>query len=110
MEGKVETCSASKFRTGSCKHFNLRIFTSITCDLLTIYITSRLHSDLLTIYITSRLHSDLLTIYITSRLHSVSFVTRPSITANAVEGLTKLLRIMTSGGCLEAWLIMPCMH
>jgi len=34
----------------------------------------------------------------------------PSITANAVEGLVKLLRRMTSGGCLEAWLIVRCMH
>ena len=84
MEGKVETCSTSKFRTGSCKYFNLRIFISTTCDLLTIYITSR--------------------------LQSVSLIPRPSITANVVEGLTKLLRRMTSGGHLEVWLIMPCMH
>ena len=35
---------------------------------------------------------------------------RPSITANAVEGLVKLLRRMTSDGHLEMWLIMPCMH
>ena len=31
-------------------------------------------------------------------------------TINAVEGLVKLLRIMTSGGRLEAWLIVPCVH
>ena len=33
-----------------------------------------------------------------------SLVPRPSITANAVEVLVKLLRRMTSGGHLEAWL------
>ena len=32
-----------------------------------------------------------------------SLVPRPLITANVVEGLVKLLRRMTSGGCLEAW-------
>jgi len=32
-----------------------------------------------------------------------SLVPRPSITANEVEGLVKLLRRMTSGGHLEAW-------
>ena len=37
-----------------------------------------------------------------------SLVPRPSITANAVEGLVKLLHRMTSGGRLEAWLIAPC--
>ena len=31
---------------------------------------------------------------------SVSLVPRPSITANIVEGLVKLLHRMTSGGCL----------
>ena len=36
-----------------------------------------------------------------------SLVPRPSITANAVEGLVKLLHRMTSGGRLEAWLIVP---
>ena len=39
-----------------------------------------------------------------------NLIPRPSITANAVEGLVKLLRRMTSGGRLEAWLIAPCMH
>ena len=39
-----------------------------------------------------------------------SLVPRPSITANAVEGLVKLPHRMTSGGRLEAWLITPCMH
>ena len=39
----------------------------------------------------------------------VSLVLRPS-TPNAVEGLVKLIRRMTSGGRLEAWLIAPCMH
>ena len=39
-----------------------------------------------------------------------SLVPRPLITANAVEGLVKLLRRITSSGCLEAWLIAPCMH
>ena len=86
MEGKVETCSTSKFRTGSCKHFNMRIFTSTTCDLLAIHV------------------------YITSRLHPVSLVPRPSITANVVEGLVKLLRRMMSDGRLEVWLIVLCMH
>ena len=33
---------------------------------------------------------------------------RLSITANAVEGLVKLLRRMTSGGRTEVWLIAPC--
>ena len=42
-------------------------------------------------------------------LFSSTLVPRPSITANAVEGLVKLLRRMTSGGCTEAWLIAPCM-
>ena len=37
-----------------------------------------------------------------------SLVPRPSITANAVEGLVKLLCIMTSGERLEAWFIVPC--
>ena len=32
-----------------------------------------------------------------------SLVPRPSITANVVEGLVKLLRRMTSGGRLEVW-------
>ena len=32
-----------------------------------------------------------------------SLVPRPSITANVVEGLVKLLRRITSGGRLEAW-------
>ena len=42
-------------------------------------------------------------------LCDLSLVPRPSITANAVEGLAKLLRRMTSGGRmvdvgrLEAW-------
>jgi len=39
-----------------------------------------------------------------------SLVPRPSITANTVEGLVKLLRRMTSGGRLEAWLITQCKH
>ena len=39
-----------------------------------------------------------------------SLVPRPSITANAVEGLVKLLRRMTSGGHLETWLIALCMR
>ena len=38
-----------------------------------------------------------------------SLVPRSS-TPNVVEGLVKLLRRMTSGGRLEAWLIAPCMH
>ena len=29
---------------------------------------------------------------------------------NTVEGLVKLLHIMTSGGRLEAWLIAPCVQ
>ena len=37
-----------------------------------------------------------------------NLIPRPSITANAVEGLVKLLCRMMSGGCLEAWLIAPC--
>ena len=37
-----------------------------------------------------------------------TLVLRPSITTNVVEGLVKLLQRMTSGGCLEAWLIAPC--
>ena len=32
-----------------------------------------------------------------------SLVPKPSITANVMEGLVKLLCRMTSGGCLEAW-------
>ena len=36
-----------------------------------------------------------------------SLVPRPS-TPNVVEGLVKLLRRMTSGRRLEAWLIAPC--
>ena len=36
-------------------------------------------------------------------LHCSSLVPRPSITANVVEGLVKLLHRMTSGGRLEAW-------
>ena len=35
---------------------------------------------------------------------SCSLVPRPSITANALEGLVKLLRRLTSGGRWEAWL------
>ena len=42
--------------------------------------------------------------------HISSLVPRPSITANTVEGLVKLLRRMTSGGRLEAWLITQCKH
>ena len=37
-----------------------------------------------------------------------SLVPRASITANAVEGLVKLLRRVTTGGRLEAWLITSC--
>ena len=37
-----------------------------------------------------------------------SLVPRPSITANTVEDLVKLLRRMTTGGRLEAWLITSC--
>ena len=37
-----------------------------------------------------------------------SLVPRPSITANAVEGLVKLLRRMTSGRRWEVWLIALC--
>ena len=36
-----------------------------------------------------------------------SLFPRPSITANVMEGLVKLLSRMTSGGHLEAWLIVP---
>ena len=32
------------------------------------------------------------------------------LSPNAVEGLVKLLRSLTSGGRLEAWLIAPCIH
>ena len=32
------------------------------------------------------------------------------LSPNAVEGLVKLIRRMTSGGRLEAWLIAPCMQ
>jgi len=32
-----------------------------------------------------------------------SLIPRPSITANAVEGLVKLLRRMTSGGHMKVW-------
>ena len=43
-----------------------------------------------------------------------SLIPKPSITANAVEGLVKLLRRMTSGGRLEAWhfrwTAVLCMH
>ena len=43
-----------------------------------------------------------------------SLVPRPSITANSVEGLVKLLLRMTSGRrwdrCWEAWLITLCIH
>ena len=37
-----------------------------------------------------------------------SLVPRPSITANAVEGLAKLLHTMTSGRRWEVWLIALC--
>ena len=37
----------------------------------------------------------------------ISLIPRPSITANAAEGLVKLLCKMTSSGRLEAWLIAP---
>ena len=40
---------------------------------------------------------------------SISLVPRPSITANVVEGLVKLLRRMTLGRRWEAWLIALCM-
>ena len=39
---------------------------------------------------------------------NTSLVPRPSITANAVKGLVKLLCRMMSGGCLEAWLSTLC--
>ena len=39
-----------------------------------------------------------------------SLIPRPSITANVVVGLVKLVRRMMSGGRLEAWPIAPCMH
>ena len=39
----------------------------------------------------------------TSLCSGCSLVPRPSITANAVEGLVKLLCRMMSGGRLEAW-------
>ena len=46
-------------------------------------------------------------------LNDCSLVPRPS-TPNTVEGLVKLLRRMTSGGCLEAWhfrwTAVLCMH
>ena len=42
--------------------------------------------------------------------YDTSLVPRPSITANAVEGLVKLLCRTTSGGHLEVWLTAPCMH
>ena len=45
-----------------------------------------------------------------ANIEGCSLVPRPSITANTVEGLVKLLRRMTSGGRLEAWLIAPCIH
>ena len=32
------------------------------------------------------------------------------LSPNAVEGLVKLIRRMTSGGHLEVWFIAPCMH
>ena len=41
---------------------------------------------------------------------SYSLVPRPSITANVVEGVVKLLRRMTSGGRLEVWLIALRIH
>ena len=41
---------------------------------------------------------------------SSSLVLRPSITANVVEGLVKLVRRMTSGGRLDVWLITLCMQ
>ena len=41
---------------------------------------------------------------------ATSLVPRPSITANVVEDLVKLPHRMTSGGRLEVWLIVPCMH
>ena len=51
-----------------------------------------------------RLCTTLLVSY--STIHAVvRLIPRPSITANAVEGLVKLLRRMTSGGRLEAWLM-----
>ena len=43
-------------------------------------------------------------------VYGTSLIPRPSITANAVEDLIKLLRRMTSGGRTEARLIAPCMH
>ena len=43
----------------------------------------------------------------TIQLHN-SLIPSPSITANAVEDLVKLLCRMMSGGPLEAWLIMIC--
>ena len=44
----------------------------------------------------------------TCRINLVSF---PGLQSpNAVEGLVKLVRRMTWGGRLEAWLIVPCMH
>ena len=46
--------------------------------------------------------------YMYSRCNIASF---PGLQSpNAVEGVVKLLRRMTSGGHLEAWLIALCMH
>ena len=43
-----------------------------------------------------------------SQAFTAAIVTRSM--NNAVEGLVKLLRIMTSGERLEAWLIVPCVQ
>ena len=40
---------------------------------------------------------------ILSGMYLSSLIPRPTITANEVEGLVKLLRRMTSGGRLEVW-------
>ena len=43
-----------------------------------------------------------------SNIEGCSLIPRPSITANVVEGVVKLLRRMASGRRWEAWLIVPC--
>ena len=55
-------------------------------------------------YFTEEKGSLVATVTHTRRPGNHSLVPRPSITANTVEGLVKLLRRMTSGGCLvDVW-------
>ena len=68
--------------------------------------TSRLKVVIGTQYVCQHYYA----LYVASSPTTHSLIPRPSITANTVESLVKLLHRMMSGGRLEVWLIGLCMH